>query len=116
MWTVRKVKVAIGDAAGARVAARYPLEPADSPRAFGPGGGEDGDPQAVAHWLGSDGALSQLGLRRGQAVEREQLALVLQGRHVDGSQVRRPGFIHKQVRDDSGRPMRWPDGEPVLER
>src|SRR4051812_35064207 len=115
MWTVRKVRVAIDDGAGARTAARYPLEPGDSPQAF-TAGGEGGEPQPVAYWLGSEGALRQLGLEPGQAVERKQLELALQGRGMDGGQVRRPGFIQQQVRDDGGRPLRTPEGKAVVER
>lgn len=116
MWTVRKVKVEIADRGGAASAARYALEPNDSPLAFSPGGGEGEGPQPVAYWLGSEGALGQLGLRPGQAVEREHLELALQGRSVDGAQVRRPGFIGQQVRDERGRPQRTPEGSLVVER
>ena len=116
MWTMRKVKVAIGDRGGAAGAARYALEPNDSPLAFSPGADEGREPQPVAYWLGSEGALNQLGLRPGQAVEQEHLELVLQGRSIDGAQVRRPGFISQQVRDDHGRPLRTSEGELVVER
>lgn len=116
MWTVRKVRVAIDDNAGARSAARYPLDPGDSPSAFAPAGGEGSEPRPLAYWLGSEGALRQLGLERGQEVEPEQLALALQGRGMDGGQVRRPGPMQQPVRDDNGRPLRSADGKAVTER
>jgi conjugative relaxase-like TrwC/TraI family protein len=116
VWTVRKVKVAIGDRKGAGGAARYSLEPGDSPLAFSPGGDGGDGPKPVAYWLGSEGALKQLGLRPGQAVEQEHLELALQGRSIDGGQVRRPGFIHQQVRDEDGGPQRTPEGKLIVEK
>ncbi|MBS1882375.1 MAG: relaxase domain-containing protein, partial [Actinobacteria bacterium] len=92
------------------------LEPDDSPLAFSPGGEEGEAPRSVAYWLGSEGALRQLGLEPGQAVEQEHLELALQGRGIGGGQVRRPGFVRQEVRDEAGRPRRTSEGALVLER
>jgi conjugative relaxase-like TrwC/TraI family protein len=114
MWTVHKVRVAIDDRKGAASAASYVLAPGDSPSAFAPRREEEGGPEPVAYWLGSEGALKRLGLAPGQKVEQKQLEMALQGRNMDGNQVRRPGSIRRQVRDDSGKVMKE-EGKAITE-
>lgn len=102
MLTIHPIKIASGDAAAARRAAAYPLQLADSPRAFRPGGpGEvegggagGGGARPSAVWLGSSRLLEKLGVERGGGVSREQLELALQGRNAtNGKRVRREGRI-----------------------
>lgn len=108
--TVRKLRVGVGDGAGAMAAARYLLGVGDSPGAFAAGAGGEVSPSAM--WLGSQEALSRLGLVRGGEVSGDGLASVLQGRHAaDGSQVRRPGSVvavrgGERLLDEEGLPYR----------
>ena len=54
-------------------------------------------------WLGTEDALAQFGVRRGQAIERDDLIAVLQGQHVEtGEQLRRPGTLKREARDERG--------------
>jgi conjugative relaxase-like TrwC/TraI family protein len=101
MMTLRKLQVEVGDRRGARAAAAYPLDRADSPAAYA--AGEADGTRAHAMWLGSELALAQLGVHRGHEVRVDELARALEGRHAGTeAEVRRPGSV----------PARGPDGEP----
>ena len=68
-------------------------------------------------WLGADDALAQFGVQRGQAIEREQLIAVLQGQHVaTGEQLRRPGALKREARDEHGQALVDNDGRRVVEK
>ncbi len=116
MWTISKVRTGIGDREAAAAAARYVLEAGESPLAFSPAGGDGAEVGPLAYWLGSEGALGKLGLKPGQEVSQADFELGLQGRHVNGSQVRRPGFIERPLRGPDGKMLRDADGEVVTER
>src|SRR5688572_11220908 len=92
MMTLRKLQVEVGDRRGARAAAAYPLERDDAPAAYAAGGAGGG--RAHAMWLGSERALADLGVHRGQEVRVDELARALEGRHaVTEAEVRRPGSV-----------------------
>ena len=56
-------------------------------------------------------------MRRGQAIERDHLIAVLQGQHVQtGEQLRRPGTLKREARDEHGQALLDDEGRPVLER
>ena len=68
-------------------------------------------------WLGPEDALAQFGVRRGEAIEREQLIAVLQGQHVQtGEQLRRPGSLKREARDENGEALLDEQGRPVIEK
>jgi conjugative relaxase-like TrwC/TraI family protein len=68
-------------------------------------------------WLGAGDALAQFGVQRGEAIEREDLIAVLQGQHVDtGEQLRRPGVLKREARDEHGQALVDDDGRPVVEK
>jgi len=68
-------------------------------------------------WLGSDEALAQFGVRRGQAIERDDLIAALQGQHAQtGEQLRRPGVLKREARGEHGQALVDEDGRPVVER
>ena len=56
-------------------------------------------------------------MHRGQAIERDDLIAVLQGQHVDtGEQLRRPGVLKREARDEHGQALRDEDGRPAVEK
>jgi conjugative relaxase-like TrwC/TraI family protein len=68
-------------------------------------------------WLGAEDALAQFGVQRGQAIERDDLIAALQGQHVQtGEQLRRPGVLKRDARDEHGQALVDDDGRPVVEK
>jgi conjugative relaxase-like TrwC/TraI family protein len=56
-------------------------------------------------------------VRRGQSLERDHLIAALQGQHVrTGEQLRRPGALKREARDEHGLARRDGDGRRVVER
>ena len=56
-------------------------------------------------------------MRRGQAIERDDLIAVLQGQHVQtGEQLRRPGSLKREARDENGEALLDEEGRPVIEK
>ena len=54
---------------------------------------------------------------RGQPIERDDLIAALQGQHVhSGEQLRRPGALKREARDERGRTLLDDDGRRVVER
>jgi hypothetical protein len=109
--TLSKVVVEVGNRADAARAGDYRLESAAAPEAFARADYQLEVEQAerVAErpgsslWLGPEDALARFGVRRGEAIEREQLIAVLQGQHVrTGEQLRRPGSLKREARDENG--------------
>jgi conjugative relaxase-like TrwC/TraI family protein len=123
--TLSKVVVEVGNRADAARAGDYRLEREAAPEAF-----VRTDYQLAEHglerrserassslWLGADDALAQFGVRRGEAIERDELISVLQGDHVrTGEQVRRPGSLKREARDEHGQALVDDDGRPVVEK
>jgi len=123
MLTIRKIRVASGDTAAARRAARYVLAPSEAPgpvaRALDALRGlpTTGDPPPNSRWLGSETMLDRLGVRRGAAVEQRELALALQGRNAQGgARLRVEGLIEREVSDERGHPVYDGSGRRVTER
>ncbi|WP_249010495.1 MobF family relaxase [Conexibacter sp. DBS9H8] len=124
MLTLSKVVVEVGNHADAARAGDYRLEAEAAPEAFArtdyqleSEALERRTGRSSSLWLGADGALGQFGVRRGDAIEREQLIAVLQGQHVQsGEQLRRPGALKRQARDEHGQPVLDDEGRPVVER
>ena len=93
MLTLSKVVVEVGNRADAARAGDYRLESAAAPEAFARADYqlEAEQSERVAQrpesslWLGPEDALARFGVRRGEAIEREQLIAVLQ------ASTRRPG-------------------------
>jgi conjugative relaxase-like TrwC/TraI family protein len=125
MLTLSKVNVEVGNRADAARAGDYRLELEAAPAAF-----VRSDYQLAEHaserrpgrassslWLGSDDALAEFGVQRGQAIERDDLIAALQGQHVrTGEQLRRPGVLKRETRDEHGQAVVDDDGRPVVER
>jgi conjugative relaxase-like TrwC/TraI family protein len=125
MLTLSKVVVEVGNRADAARAGDYRLEAAAAPEAFARADYQLEAEQAerVAQrpssslWLGAQDALARFGVRRGEAIEREQLIAVLQGQHVQtGEQLRRPGSLKREARDENGEALLDEDGRPVIEK
>ena len=124
MLTLSKVVVEVGNRADAARAGDYRLELEAAPEAFArtdyqlaPDGFERMSQRSSSLWLGADEALAQFGVRRGVAIERDDLIAVLQGQHVEiGEQLRRPGVLKRAARDEHGREIVDDDGRPVVER
>jgi conjugative relaxase-like TrwC/TraI family protein len=123
--TLSKVVVEVGNRADAARAGDYRLELEATPEAFARTDyqlAEDGLERTVERgvsslWLGADDALAQFGVRRGEPIEREQLISVLQGQHVQsGEQLRRPGVLKREARDDHGQARVDEDGRRVVEK
>jgi conjugative relaxase-like TrwC/TraI family protein len=125
MLTLSKVVVEVGSRADAARAGDYRLELAAAPEAFARSDYQLAE-QGLARgcergssslWLGADDALSRFGVRRGQAIERDDLSAVLQGQHVrTGEQLRRPGALRREARDEHGHSLLDDEGRSVLER
>jgi hypothetical protein len=88
--TLSKVVVQVGNRVDAARAGDYRLELAAAPAAFArtdyhlaADGLEPVAERCSSLWLGSDEALAQFGVRRGQAIERDDLIAVLQGQNVE---------------------------------
>ncbi len=125
MLTLSKVVVEVGNRADAARAGDYRLESAAAPEAFARADYQLEVEQAerVAErpgsslWLGVEDALARFGVRRGEAIEREQLIAVLQGQHVQtGEQLRRPGSLKREARDENGEALLDEHGRPVIEK
>ena len=125
MLTLSKVVVQVGNRADAARAGDYRLELEAAPEAFArtdyqlaADGLEPVQERCSSLWLGSDEALAQFGVRRGQAIDRDDLIAVLQGQHVEtGEQLRRPGALKREVsRDERGVVPADEEGRPVVER
>ena len=125
MLTLSKVVVEVGNRADAARAGDYRLELEAAPEVFARSDyqlAQDGIERRSGRgssslWLGADGALLQFGVRRGQAIERDDLIAVLQGQHVEtGEQLRRPGVLKREARDEHGQALVDDDGRRVVEK
>ena len=125
MLTLSKVVVEVGNRADAARAGDYRLESAAGPEAFARADYQLEVKQAerVAErpgssvWLGPEDALARFGVRRGQAIERDNLIAVLQGQHVHtAEQLRRPGSLKREARDENGEALLDEQGRPVIEK
>jgi conjugative relaxase-like TrwC/TraI family protein len=123
--TLSKVVVQVGNRADAARAGDYRLELAAAPEAFARSDyqlAQEGLERAQGRgssslWLGADDALAVFGVRRGQPIERDDLIAALQGQHVrTGEQLRRPGVLKREARDEHDRALVDEDGRPVVER
>jgi conjugative relaxase-like TrwC/TraI family protein len=123
--TLSKVVVEVGNRADAARAGDYRLELEAAPEAFARSDyqlAEQGLDRRSGRgssslWLGAEDGLSQFGVRRGQAIERDDLIAVLRGQHVEtGEQLRRPGVLKREARDEHGQALKDDDGRPVVER
>jgi conjugative relaxase-like TrwC/TraI family protein len=123
--TLSKVIVEVGNRADAARAGDYRLELEAAPEAFARSGyqlAEQGlerrsGRRSSSLWLGAEDALAQFGVRRGHPIDRDELIAVLQGQHVEtGEQLRRPGVLKREARDEHGQALRGDDGRPVVER
>ncbi|NLT06900.1 MAG: relaxase domain-containing protein [Solirubrobacterales bacterium] len=122
MLTIRKIRVASGDTAAARRAARYVLAPSEAPGPVASAldalrGLPASDPPPSSRWLGSATMLERLGVAHGAAVELAELALALQGRAAsDGTRLRVEGLIEREISDERGRPVYDGAGRRLTER
>jgi conjugative relaxase-like TrwC/TraI family protein len=122
--TLSKVVVEMGNRADAARAGDYRLELAAAPEAFARSDYQLAEQnldrraeRSSSLWLGSDAALAHFGLRRGEGIDRDQLISVLQGQHAQtGEQIRRPGSLKREARDEDGKAVLDDDGRPVVER
>jgi conjugative relaxase-like TrwC/TraI family protein len=123
--TLSKVVVEVGNRADAARAGDYRLELAAAPEAFARtdyqlaehGVERRSERSSSSLWLGTDDALVQFGVRRGQLIERDDLIAVLQGQRVGtGEQLRRPGALKREARDRHGQTLVDDDGRSVIER
>jgi conjugative relaxase-like TrwC/TraI family protein len=123
--TLSKVVVQVGNRADAARAGDYRLELEAAPEAFArtdyqlsADGLEPVQERCSSLWLGSDEALAQFGVRRGQAIGRDDLIAVLQGQHVEtGDQLRRPGTLKREAPgDERGEVPVDEEGRPAVER
>jgi conjugative relaxase-like TrwC/TraI family protein len=121
--TIRKIVELVGRSGGAQAAARYYLQPAQSPEAFArgdswmsPDSARPGLPQrANAMWIGSSSALAALGLTRGDEVTVQDLTAALRGQRA-GKQVRNLGVTSRLVKDEHGDVRLDADGKPLREK
>ena len=125
MLTLSKVVVEVGNRADAARAGDYRLELEAAPEAFARSDYQLAEQRlerrserdSSSLWLGADAALAQFGVRRGLPIERDDLIAALQGQHVhSGEQLRRPGALKREARDEHGRALLDDDGRPVVER
>jgi conjugative relaxase-like TrwC/TraI family protein len=125
MLTLSKVVVEVGNRADAARAGDYRLELEAAPEAFARTDYQlaeqelerSSDRASSSVWLGGDVALARFGVSRGQPIERDDLIALLQGQHVQtGQQVRRPGVLKREARDEHGQALRDDDGRPVVEK
>ena len=125
MLTLSKVVVEVGNRADAARAGDYRLERGAAPEAFARSDYQlaedalecDAERSSSSLWLGAEDALAQFGVRRGAAIERDELIAVLQGQHVEtGEQLRRPGALKREARDAHGRVLVDDAGRPVVEK
>ena len=125
MLTLSKVVVEVGNRADAAQAGDYRLEAEAAPEAFARSHyqlAEEGLERrsgrcSSSSWLGSDDALAQFGVRRGQPIDRDDLIDVLQGQHVEtGEQLRRAGVLKREARGEHGQAVFDDEGRPVVEK
>jgi conjugative relaxase-like TrwC/TraI family protein len=122
--TLSKVVVEVGNRADAARAGDYRLEPDAAPAAFARADYQLQTEQAThatgrssSLWLGAEDALARFGVRRGEPIGRERLIAVLQGQHVHtGQQLRRPGSLKREARDEHGQALLDEHGRAVIER
>jgi conjugative relaxase-like TrwC/TraI family protein len=122
--TLSKVVVEVGNRADAARAGDYRLELEATPEAFArtdyqlaADGLERVPERCSSLWLGSDEALAQFGVRRGQAIERDDLIAALQGQHAQtGEQLRRPRVLKREARDEHGQALVDEGGRRVVEK
>jgi conjugative relaxase-like TrwC/TraI family protein len=123
--TLSKVVVEVGNRADAARAGDYRLELEAAPEAFVRSDyqlAEEGldrrsERGCSSLWLGADDALVEFGVRRGQPIERDDLIAALQGQHVEtGEQLRRPGLLKREARDEHGQTVVDDEGRPIVER
>ena len=124
MLTLSKVVVEVGNRADAARAGDYRLELKAAPKAFARTDYQlaeqslerRAERDSSSLWLGADAALAQFGVRCGQPIERDDLIAVLQGQHVHSGELRRPGALKREVRDEHGQTLLDDDGRRVIER
>ena len=125
MLTLSKVVVEVGNRADAAQAGDYRLELEAAPEAYARtdyqlverGLERPSERASSSLWLGAGNALAQFGVQRGQAIERDDLIAVLQGQHVEtGQQLRRPGALKREARDEHSRALVDDDGRRVVEK
>ena len=125
MLTLSKVVVEVGNRADAARAGDYRLELEAAPEAFARSDYQLAEQSlerrsergSSSLWLGADAALAQFGVRRGEAIERDDLIAALQGQHVhSGEELRRPGALKREARDEHGQTLLDDDGRRVIER
>jgi conjugative relaxase-like TrwC/TraI family protein len=125
MLTLSKIVVEVGNRADAARAGDYRLELEAAPEAFARSDyqlAEQGIERRSARassslWLGAEDALAQFGVQRGHAIERDDLIAALQGQHAQtGEQLRRPGLLKRDARDENGQAIVDDDGRPVVEK
>jgi len=123
--TLSKVVVEVGNRADAARAGDYRLELKAAPEAYARSDyqlAEQGlerrsERDSSSLWLGAGDALAQFGVRRGQTIERDDLIAVLQGQHVcTGEQLRRPGVLKREARDEHAQALVDDDGRLVVEK
>ena len=121
MLTLSKVVVEVGNRADAARAGDYRLELEAAPEAFARSDyqlAEEGlerrsergsrrcGSAPMTRWLSSACGAAQ-------AIERDDLIAVLQGQHVEsGEQLRRPGVLKREARDEHGQAIVDDDGRP----
>jgi len=113
MLTIRKLRVATGDAAAASRIADYVLARSDSPHAFStamsPSSADalEGDAIPNSIWAGTPLMLETLAVANSTEVQPDQLASALQGcRTDDGKRIRKEGMIELPLLDARGRALR----------
>jgi hypothetical protein len=114
MLTLSKVVVEVGNSVDAARAGDYRLELAAAPEAFArteyqlaeQGLDLHSERGAWSVWLGAHDALALFGVRRGAPIERDDLIAALQGQNVQtGDQLRRPGALKREGRDEHGQAL-----------
>ena len=107
MLTLSKVVVEVGNRADAARAGDYRLELEAAPEAFartdyqlaaGRARARRSERGASSLWLGADDALARFGVRRGEAIERDELIAVLQGQHVADRRAAAPAGRRSSAR------------------
>jgi hypothetical protein len=119
--------VARGDIRSALAQAEYLIDELEAPGAFSVNADDldgpslsDGSPSAF--WIGSDGALARMGVKAGEALQKEIVALAFQGLSADGEQLRpashgrvsRPS-LHFSLPKDVALLHAAADGDPQLQ-
>jgi hypothetical protein len=125
LMTVRKGAVKVGDVSSALAQAEYLEDELDSPGAFGDNAGDLTAPSlsdgaTSSFWFGTPAALERMEVKLGAPVQKEVMALALQGFSAGGEQVRQAGHgrvttpeVHFSLKDPA---LLWAaaDGDPEL--